>query len=86
MMCCGCLLSGIMYVALKAFHKEDAYPHNMMRHAYLNKDSVLHISKHVVRLVQNAHASQLQAIIKKYSTTKFCEASMVPPPLDILDE
>eukprot|EP00775_Hariotina_reticulata_P010332 gene10332-10489_t len=80
------LAAGIMYVALKAFQKEDAYPHNMMRHAYLQKDSVLHISKHVVRLVQDAQSSQLQAIVKKYSTAKFCEASMVAPPLHILNE
>lgn len=80
------LAAAIMYVAMKAFNKQDPYPYNLMRHAAYDKESVLHISKEVVKLVQNAHSSNLQAVVKKYSTVKFCEASSVPPPLDILDE
>eukprot|EP00878_Enallax_costatus_P017432 GHUV01018309.1.p1 GENE.GHUV01018309.1~~GHUV01018309.1.p1 ORF type:complete len:236 (+),score=89.03 GHUV01018309.1:993-1700(+) len=80
------LAAAIMYVALKAFKKQDPYPYNLQRHAACNKESVLHISKEVVKLVQNAHSSNLQAVVKKYSNPKFCEAAMVAPPLEILDE
>lgn len=80
------LAAGIMYVAMRAFKKADPFPHNLMRHAHFAKDSVLHISKEVVKLVQAAHSSNLQAVVKKYSTTKFCEAAMVAPPLEILSE
>jgi hypothetical protein len=71
---------------MKAFKKEEPYPYNLMRHAHHTKESVLHISKAVVRLVQVAHQGNLQAVVKKYSTQKFCEAAMVQPPLEILDE
>lgn len=81
------LAAAIMYVAMKAFDKPDPYPHNLMRHAHFSKESVLHISKEVVCLVQGAKGKpNLQAIVKKYSTPKFCQAADVPPPLSILDE
>lgn len=80
------LAAGIMYVAMRAFNKPDPYPYNLMCYAHFPKEAVLHISKEVVKLVQNAHNSSLQAVVKKYSTTKFCEAAMVTPPLDILSE
>ncbi|WIA29322.1 hypothetical protein OEZ86_011827 [Tetradesmus obliquus] len=80
------LAAGIMYVAMRAFKKEEPYPYNLMRHAHHTRESVLHISKEVVRLVQVAHTGNLQAVVKKYSTQKFCEAAMVQPPLEILDE
>jgi cyclin B len=80
------LAAGIMYVAMKAFHKADPYPYNLMRHAHHSKEAVLHISKEVVKLVVNAPTASLQAVVKKYSTTKFCEAARVSPPLEILSE
>jgi cyclin B len=81
------LAAGIMYVAMRAFNKPDPYPHNLMRHAHFGKDSVLHISKEVVRLVASAKdKANLQAVVKKYSTPKFCHAADVAPPMAILDE
>lgn len=75
-----------MYVAMKAFDKDDPYPHNLMRHAHHTKESVLHISKAVVQLLIDAPISSLQAVVKKYSNPKFCEAAKVQVPVEILDE
>lgn len=81
------LAAGIMYVAMRAFNKPDPFPHALARHAAAQRESVLHISKEVVRLVQGAkERTNLQAVVKKYSTPKFCHAADVPPPLDILRE
>jgi hypothetical protein len=78
--------AGIMYVAMRAFNKADPYPHALSRHAHKQQEEVLHVAKEVVRILQRAPSSSLQAVCKKYSTTKFCEASTVAPPLGILDE
>jgi G2/mitotic-specific cyclin-B, other len=80
------LAAGIMYVAMRAFGKADPYPRALMRHASHSQEAVLHVSKDVVRLVAAAHGSSLQAVVKKYSSAKFCEAALVKPPLAILDE
>lgn len=64
----------------------DPYPHNLMRHAHKRREEVVHVAKEVVRILQRAPGSNLMAVVKKYATTKFCEASSVPPPVGILDE
>ncbi|KAF8073024.1 CYCB2-3 [Scenedesmus sp. PABB004] len=74
------LAAGIMYVALRAFKKDDPYPPALAAHAAHGKADVLHVAKEVVRLVAAAHGSSLQAVVKKYSNTKFCEAAMALPP------
>ncbi|GBF88540.1 B-type cyclin [Raphidocelis subcapitata] len=78
--------AAIMYVAMRAFGKADPFPPALARHAHKRADEVLHVAKEVVRVLQRAPGSSLQAVCKKYATTKFCEASAVPPPLAILDE
>jgi cyclin B len=80
------LAAAIMYVAMRAFGKADAFPHALARHAHKRLEEVLHVAKEVVRVLQRAPGSSLQAVCKKYATTKFCEASAVPPPLAILNE
>ncbi|KAI8477515.1 MAG: B type cyclin [Monoraphidium minutum] len=78
--------AGIMYVAMRAFGKADPYPHALMRHSAKRREEVLHVAKEVVRLVQRAPTGSLQAVRKKYSSDKFCQAAMRDPPLAILDE
>jgi hypothetical protein len=78
--------AAIMYVALRAFGKRDPYPYALMRHAHRRREELLHVAKEVVRVVQGAPGSSLQAVCKKYATPKFCEATSVAPPLAILDE
>jgi len=80
------MAAAIMYVAMRAFGKADAYPHALERHAHKRCEEVLGVAKEVVRVLVSAQSGSLQAINKKYGTTKFCEASMVPPPLALLDE
>jgi hypothetical protein len=80
------LAAGIMYVAMRAFGKADPFPAALAAHAYKQREEVLHVAKEVVRILQRAPSSSLQAVCKKYATTKFCEASSVPPPVAILDE
>jgi hypothetical protein len=57
-----------------------------MRHAHKRREDVLHVAKEVVRVLQRAPSSSLQAVCKKYATPKFCEASAVAPPAAVLDE
>jgi len=80
------MAAAIMYVALRAFGKADAYPYALERHSYRRREEVLHVAKEVVRVIQRAPSSSLQAVQKKYATPKFCEASAVEAPLAILDE
>ena len=78
--------AAIMYVAMRAFNKQDSYPVPLMRHAFQTKESILHVAKEVVNLVTESRTNTLQAVVKKYSTTKFMEAAQVEPPLAILQE
>ena len=80
------LAAAIMHVALRAFGKADAYPRALARHARMRREDVLPAAKEVVRVLQRAPGGGLQAVVKKYGTAKFCEASAVPPPVAILDE
>ncbi|KIZ05736.1 Cyclin-B2-1 [Monoraphidium neglectum] len=80
------MAAGVMYVAMRAFGKSDPYPHSLMRHAHKRREDVLHVAKEVVRVLQRAPSSSLQAVCKKYATPKFCEASAVAPPAAVLDE
>ena len=57
-----------------------------MRHSTKRLDEVLHVAKEVVRILQRAPDSNLQAVRKKYASVRFGEASAVAPPLAILDE
>ncbi|KIZ00471.1 Cyclin-B1-4 [Monoraphidium neglectum] len=78
--------AAIMYVAMRAFGKADPYPQALARHARVPRDGALEAAQHVVRLLLAAGCGSLQAVRKKYSTAKFCEASAVAAPADILDE
>jgi cyclin B len=78
--------AAIMYVALRAFNKEDSYPDTLMRHAFQTKESILHVAKEVVNLVAESRTNTLQAVVKKYSTTKFMEAAKIEPPMAVLQE
>lgn len=78
--------AAIMYVAMVAHKQSDPYPTNLMRHAFQTKESILHVAKDVVQLVQKAPNGSLKAIVKKYSNPKFMEASSVPAPTSILEE
>jgi hypothetical protein len=64
----------------------DPYPQALARHARVPRDGALEAAQHVVRLLLAAGCGSLQAVRKKYSTAKFCEASAVAAPADILDE
>lgn len=75
-----------MYVALSAFNVADPYPYSLQCHACETRHTALTVAREVVALLQDAPASPLQAVRKKYSTDKFCAVTKVAPPLSILSE
>lgn len=80
------LATASLYAAMTAVGKADAFPKALMRHSGYTKDAILSCAATLVQLVQKAPTNSLNAVYKKYSNTKFAEASKLPPPVQIIEE
>lgn len=80
------LSAAALYVARKALHKDNPYPHSLARHSTYSLDAVLPCAADLVKLMQAAPSSKLTAVFKKYSSQKFLEVAKVDPPIIVLTE
>ena len=70
-----------LHVALLAANYADTYPYALRKHSRYSLPEILPCARHLVGLMQKSGSSNLKAVHKKYSSTKFGQVVQLPGPV-----
>jgi hypothetical protein len=81
---CSMIAAAAVYLASRAFCRENPFPPLLHRHSGLTEAQVKPCAAAMYNILQKAQSNNLQAVLKKYSNAKFLEvAKMDIPPLAV---